>query len=48
MPKAPKDNEILDGPVDGLNHAQSLQFLNGDRAFNDEVFTEELVWVLCL
>ncbi|MFM9944622.1 MAG: di-heme oxidoredictase family protein [Bacteroidia bacterium] len=41
MPKAPADDELLDGPVEGLTNAQSLQFLNGDIAFNDEVFTKE-------
>jgi CxxC motif-containing protein (DUF1111 family) len=39
LPQAPADEELLDGPVDGLSHAQSLQFLRGDIAFNDAVFT---------
>jgi CxxC motif-containing protein (DUF1111 family) len=38
-PYEPLEEEILDGPVDGLNNAQSTQFLAGDIAFNDEVFT---------
>lgn len=38
-PYEPLEEEILDGPVDGLNNAQSAQFLAGDIAFNDEVFT---------
>jgi CxxC motif-containing protein (DUF1111 family) len=41
MPPAPKDHEVLDGPMDGLNATQRLQFLRGDVAFN-EVFTAEL------
>ena len=28
MPSAPKDDEILDGPVEGLNSAQLKQFIN--------------------
>lgn len=38
LPPAPKDEEILDGPVEGLTAAENAQFLVGDRAFNDEVF----------
>lgn len=38
-PKAPTNHNILDGPVDGLTEAENLQFLRGDVAFNDEVFT---------
>lgn len=39
--KQPAENEILDGPVDGLSGEQSARFLAGDRAFNDDVFTKE-------
>ncbi len=39
MPKAPPDNSLLDGPVEGLTSGQTIQFLNGDNAFNSEVFT---------
>ena len=39
MPLAPKENELLDGPVEGLTEEQQRQFLNGDIAFNDEIFT---------
>lgn len=39
LPGAPADDEILDGPVAGLTSAQSAQFLRGDIAFNDQVFT---------
>lgn len=38
-PSAPLDNELLDGPVSDLTSAQNQQFLAGDRAFNDEIFT---------
>jgi CxxC motif-containing protein (DUF1111 family) len=38
-PNAPLSNEILDGPLDGLNATENLQFLRGDIAFNDEIFT---------
>lgn len=41
LPKAPADDELLDGPVEGLSNAQSRQFLKGDIAFNDQVFTSE-------
>lgn len=39
--KTPLDNEILDGPVEGLTSEQNLRFLKGDRAFNNEVFTAQ-------
>lgn len=39
--KTPLENEILDGPVEGLTSEQNIRFLNGDRAFNDEVFTPQ-------
>lgn len=37
-PGAPADDELLDGPVEGLNISQHRQFLAGDKAFNDEIF----------
>lgn len=40
-PKAPQDDEILDGPIEGLTYEEQLRFLKGDIAFNDEVFTVE-------
>ncbi len=40
-PDLPADNELLDGPIAGLTSAQNLQFLAGDRAFNEEIFTRE-------
>lgn len=39
FPSAPADEEILDGPVEGLTAEQQAQFLAGDVAFNDDVFT---------
>ena len=39
LPPAPDDDQLLDGPVEGLNSAQTAQFLRGDVAFNTEVFT---------
>lgn len=41
QPAAPADDEILDGPVPGLSYDQNRQFLAGDVAFNDEVFTAQ-------
>jgi hypothetical protein len=41
IPAAPADDEILDGPVQGLSGAEQRQFLAGDIAFNDEIFTVE-------
>lgn len=41
LPGAPKDDEILDGPIEGLTPEQKRMFLNGDVAFNDEIFTKE-------
>ncbi|MBI5856853.1 MAG: c-type cytochrome [Sphingobacteriales bacterium] len=38
LPGAPDDDEILDGPVEGLTAEQHAIFLKGDIAFNDEVF----------
>jgi len=39
FPGTPADEELLDGPVDGLSAAEHLQFIAGDVAFNDEIFT---------
>lgn len=41
LPPAPADNEILDGPIEGLTDAQRHVFLQGDAAFNNQVFTPE-------
>ncbi len=40
-PVPPRENELLDGPVEGLSIEQQILFLDGDIAFNDEVFTAE-------
>lgn len=39
LPQAPPDDELLDGPVEGLNYEENRNFLAGDAAFNGEVFT---------
>jgi CxxC motif-containing protein (DUF1111 family) len=41
MPIAPFENELLDGPIEGLSIEQQIQFLQGDEFFNDEIFTVE-------
>lgn len=40
MPYVPQENELLDGPIDGLSTGEQAQFLKGDEAFG-EVFTVE-------
>lgn len=40
-PPAPQDEDLLDGPVEGLSPEENLRFLLGDIAFNDEIFTSE-------
>jgi CxxC motif-containing protein (DUF1111 family) len=41
LPDAPAENELLDGPIEGLSFEEQRQFLLGDIAFNDAVFTPE-------
>ncbi|TBR19396.1 MAG: thiol oxidoreductase [Chitinophagaceae bacterium] len=41
FPKAPEDDAVLDGPVEGLTAEQKAIFIRGDVAFNDEIFTPE-------
>lgn len=41
IPVEPQENELLDGPTEGLSNSENQQFLAGDIAFNDEVFTAE-------
>lgn len=41
LPSAPADDEILDGPVEGLSQQENAQFIAGDIAFSDEVFSKE-------
>lgn len=40
LPPKPAENEILDGPMEGLSPAQQRLFLSGDEAFS-EVFTPQ-------
>lgn len=40
-PKAPLEDQILDGTVAGLTGEQNQIFLRGDIAFNNEIFTKE-------
>lgn len=40
-PDAPAEEDLLDGTVEGLSNEQRAQFLSGDIAFNDEIFTKE-------
>lgn len=40
-PAAPLEDQILDGPVEGLTAAQKEMFLRGDVAFNNDIFTKE-------
>ena len=35
LPHSPKDDELLDGPVEGLTHEQQKQFLDGDIAWGE-------------
>ena len=35
----PEENEILDGPIEGLTPTQQAIFLAGDIAFNDDIFS---------
>jgi CxxC motif-containing protein (DUF1111 family) len=41
LPQGPADDQLLDGPVEGLNAAEHARFIAGDIAFNDEIFTVE-------
>ena len=41
VPQAPADEDILDGPVEGLSGEQKKLFLRGDIAFNDEIFNDK-------
>lgn len=40
-PREPAEEDLLDGPIEGLNYAESRRFRDGDITFNDEVFTIE-------
>lgn len=39
LPPVPANDATLDGPIDGLSYAGSLQHSRGDAAFNSQVFT---------
>lgn len=39
VPKPVSDDQLLDGPIEGLTPQQNRQFLRGDVAFNNEIFT---------
>jgi CxxC motif-containing protein (DUF1111 family) len=40
-PSLMEDQNLLDGPVEGLTESEHIRFLRGDAAFNDQVFTPE-------
>lgn len=39
FPPETAEDEILDGPIDGLTAQEKQQFLRGDAAFNEDIFT---------
>jgi CxxC motif-containing protein (DUF1111 family) len=41
LPDVIADDQLLDGPIDGLTPEQNKRFLRGDAAFNNEIFTRE-------
>ncbi len=41
LPGSPREDSLLDGPVEGLTPDQHKLFLRGDLAFNNDVFTIE-------
>lgn len=41
MPPQPDEDTLLDGPVEGLTTEQKQQFLKGDAAFNNDIFTPQ-------
>lgn len=40
-PNELEEYKLLDGPIEGLSHAESRRFVSGDAAFDDEIFTAE-------
>lgn len=40
-PPEPEENNLLDGPIEDLSFSETKRFINGDEAFNDQVFTIE-------
>lgn len=41
FPGEPEDDELLDGPLEGLSYDEASRFIRGDKLFNDFVFTPE-------
>jgi CxxC motif-containing protein (DUF1111 family) len=41
LPKAPADDQLLDGPLKGLTAQELKEFTMGDAAFNNQIFTAE-------
>jgi CxxC motif-containing protein (DUF1111 family) len=41
IPAAPEEDALLDGTIEGLTYAESRQFLAGDIAVNDLIFTSD-------
>ncbi len=40
-PKAPAQDQLLDGPIEGLTAQEKTIFLQGDAAFNQDIFSAE-------
>lgn len=40
-PSSRSDDQLLDGPLEGLSYEQNRRFMAGDVAFNDEIFTSQ-------
>jgi CxxC motif-containing protein (DUF1111 family) len=41
LPGGLPDNQVLDGPVEGLANDERMRFIRGDEAFNNGIFTKE-------
>lgn len=41
LPGAVEDDQLLDGPVPGLTAEEHRRFLEGDAAFNNDIFTDQ-------
>jgi CxxC motif-containing protein (DUF1111 family) len=40
-PEVPADDQLLDGPIEGLTTSQNARFLAGDLAFNADIFNSQ-------
>jgi len=40
-PQALKEEDLLDGPIEGLSLEERQRFIRGDAAFNKDIFTQE-------